>query len=251
MSECCTKNYIVCIMQKWRGKNPIFKLVIQIIGLSIFNAVILGIVYIKWYDGLSYVASLTAIITSAIVAICFVSYTYHRTNELRYFHALEGLITEMRSNNEKLANKKFNDQICKIQEKIGNQWVGFDKEPSFTDWSNSFGNFYLKYLPTTNYYYFIQQGFLNERISKEIEGGTKGSIAKIFGVYTAFNCLIQNYENSIKDKHVADLNSIKFKDIYEGYRENACKMNFYENYNKFMEESNSVVETLEKLLQKI
>jgi hypothetical protein len=58
----------------------------------------------------------------------------------------------MIQNTSNLTDEAFNDRIEKLENKIQkNEWVGFEKFPSLTDWSDN-DNFYQKYLPTTKYF---------------------------------------------------------------------------------------------------
>jgi hypothetical protein len=196
-------------------------------------------------------AGLQLMITVAL-AFVLVDFTFHKTNEKRFIHALGNLVQEMIDNTTKLTDEAFNTQLKdfpeKIQKKLNGekQWIGFGKSPSFTNWNSNYGNFFLKYLPTTNYYYFINQGFFNAKISSKIEEGSKSHIATVFDAYSKINVKIQQCENIFQNTE--RIEAVDFQQTYFWIRNSA-----FEDWDckKFMKDSVSIIEKLNELYPEI
>jgi len=192
------------------------------------------------------------LIVPVILALIFVDYTFHKTNELRFIHALGNLVEEMIDNTTKLTDEAFDMQLKEFPEKIQkkiegeNQWIGFGKSPSFTNWSSDYGNFFRKYLPITNYFYFINQGFFNAEVSSKIVDGSKSHIATVFNAYSKINVNIQQFENILQ--YIEPIEAVNFRQQYFRIRDSAFEG---KDYKEFIEYSISIIDALYKLYPEI
>ncbi len=130
-------------------------------------------------------------------AVIFIKYTFSQQEELKFYLVLQNLVDEMQKNVEKVLYDEYAEQIRKLSEKsIKHHWIGLDKEPSFTNWVNfNDGNFYLKFLPMSKFYFFFNQGSINNE--KYIEGGNAAGIMRFYINCDWFNRSIQGLENGI------------------------------------------------------
>jgi hypothetical protein len=181
------------------------------------------------------------------ITLIFVYYTYQRVNEIRFIEALSDMVHEIIVNLERLSDESFEEQIKNIPKKMENgDWAGFDKWPSFTNWSSDPTNFYLKYLPTTNYFYFVSQGFFSSRFANKIDEGTKQIIAKTYFKFSRINNTIQGLENQLLRRH---------RNLPENYREIFySKRNYYFSLyytTDFMKESIAPIQKLQELYPEI
>lgn len=189
------KKSITLFTHNFNTINPIIQLIVWFILIVVVNLVYFFGVR-NFFVGYTLIDAIFNLIILIWVTLVFVYYTYQRTNELRFIEALSDLVKEMIENTERLLIKSIDDQIKNIPLKYTNKsWVGFDKRPSFTNWVLDETNFYLKYLPTSSYYYFINQGFFNSKYAYKLEDGIKQIIAKIYFVYYLISRDIQIYEN--------------------------------------------------------
>jgi hypothetical protein len=105
------------------------------------------------------------------------------------------LVDELIINLERLSDDGLNHQFERVRDRASNNdWVGFDKLSSFTNWGMG-NNFYLKFLPNTAYYYFITKGFFGSELSKEFTEGMREIIAKTNFKFDLLNKKIQELEN--------------------------------------------------------
>jgi hypothetical protein len=147
------KKSLISIWDKFQQLSINRQFLIEILILIFIVAILYGVLF---YYGFYLITDSYKIFIqlgiSVIIPLLFVHYTFHKANELRFLHALGNLVDEMIQNTSNLTDEAFNDRIEKLENKIQkNEWVGFEKFPSLTDWSDN-DNFYQKYLPTTKYF---------------------------------------------------------------------------------------------------
>lgn len=175
--------------------NPTVQFIVWFIIIMVVNLVYFLIIR-NLFVVYSFPDAIFNLIILVWVTLVFVYYTYQKMNELRFREALSDLVNEMIDNTERLLKESIDGQIKNISLKYTNKsWVGFDKWPSFTNWVMDETNFYLKYLPTSRYYYFVNQGFFNSKYAYKLNDGIKQIVAKIYLAYFLISRDIQVYEN--------------------------------------------------------
>jgi len=231
-----------------QGMSPSIKLRYEIIFLIIIICSYYYAFFNFCYWQKEIIDSVIRLLIPVFLALIFVDYTFHKTNEYRFLQSLSDLVQEMIDNTKKLTDEVFNYEIGQLEGKIQRkEWVGFGKNPSFTNWNNNYGNFFLKYLPSSNYYFFINQGFFNMKISKKIGNGERERIAKMYEVYSKINVGIQGFENWMREKNVY-LKSDEFQTFYYQIRAVNFEVSGFEN---FLQESCATIETINNLFPDI
>jgi hypothetical protein len=151
---------------------------------------------------------LLAISISLLVAIYIIPIAYEKTEKITYEKALESLINEMSKNYLNLEN--FSSNLENVKDKWKDDKIGWSpKNPSFTCWNNSnIGNFYLKYCPSSAYYVFINEGYIqkNNTINKT-------ALAHFYDFCGRFSTELQQNENSINQYIVDKLNNTPNKEM--------------------------------------
>jgi len=188
------------LLRIWQNQSVQAKLFIQLLLIPIF----VGIYYIVTYSLLNIDSDnreipnlIIQIGITIIFSFAFISYTFNKNQEEEFFMALSNLISEMMTNTERLSDDFLNSQLNDIPIKIqNNDWPGFFKWPSFTNWDNG-QNFYLKYLPNTYYYNFVTQGFFCSDFAYKMTDDMKQIIAKTYFKFNLINLEIQKYENNV------------------------------------------------------
>jgi hypothetical protein len=179
------------------------------------------------------------VITSIIISYLIVDYSVARADIIHYNEVLLKFVRELVVNTGRLTENSLEEQIDKILcEKIPiGDYPGVDKYPSFTNWSTNSDsyNFYLKYLPTTEYYYFINQGFFNSPCGKSLDEGIKEKIARVYAYQSRLNNTIQDFEEELQKKYVF-LSDVRFNDV----NKISNKQNFDRLKNDYFETINSV-----------
>lgn len=194
------------------------------------------------------------LLASIAIPLIFVYYTYIKHNELRFISALGGLVEEIINNTKKLTDRALNEQTdkmkAKIQENRNNEriWVATEKSLSLTNFNSPYGNFFRKYLPLTNYFYMINQGFFSDKISLKIEEGTKSAIAEKYDTYSKINVNFQGFENDLRE--IENIAEIDLFTEYKNLRDRSIQFED-KNYKKFLKESVAVVKELNNLYPQI
>jgi hypothetical protein len=212
----------------------------------------------------------SGVITSFIVAYALIDYSIARTDVIHYNDVLSKFFKELVENTERLTENSLKEQVSKIiNEKIpdGN-YPGFDKSPSFTNWSTTSDseNFFLKYLPSTEYYYFITQGFFNSSYGISINDSIKERIARIYAYQSKLNRVIQDFEEELIKEYVF-LGDIRFQanqNISNTENQNLLMERYFERINTvfnnnpyftdlkgFVNYSNDVIDGLDKQFPEI
>jgi len=183
-----------------KESNGCFKTWMIFFACLLIITIIYYLVFIITAKDNPFLDLILAIITSFAIAYGFIEYTVNKSDEIRIYSAISALIREMINNSKRLTRECLDEEINNIPDKIkNNQWAGFGKFPSFTNWSNDKNNFYLKYLPMTQYYYLINQGFFGDPRAADINNGIKEKLARIYAIYSRINNKIQEYEDKIQD----------------------------------------------------
>jgi hypothetical protein len=202
--------------QYWTQIGPRFRLSIWILLIAIAILTYYLFVRVVIQNLINFPDLFFQLFITVCITLVFVEYSYHRTNELRFNDSISRLIREIITNTERLLDSSYEEQIKKIEGKAkAGDWAGFDKWPSFTNWSSDSTNFYLKYLPTTCYYSFIAQGLFESKFANKISDSTKQIIAKSYFKFSKLNIMIQLYENDNLGYNTL---------LPEGYRESYFEM---------------------------
>lgn len=235
--------------ERIRKKRPGIKLFLVVSFLIIAIGIYYSCISIFFNDQQKgIIDAIIRIAIPAILAYLFVNYTFHKTGEYRFLQSLSDLVQEMINNTKKLTNEAFDYEIGQLKGKIQRkEWVGFGKSPSFTNWNNNYGNFFLKYLPTSNYYFFINQGFFNTEICKKIGDGERERIAKMYDRYSQINAGIQGFENQMRGKNEY-LNMDDFREFYYHIRTINFEVSGFKN---FLQDSCDTIETINHLFPEI
>lgn len=179
------------------------------------------------------------IILPSIIAIIVITIAYQYTKIKDFELALIDLFIEIKQNVDRVEYFEFASEIEKLENKAISKnngkimWVGLGKTPSFSNWSQpEKGNFYLKYLSHTNFFYFINQGFIKD---KWLEKGLTREFAQFYDCCQKFSFNIQLLENNMQNNNDFLENKEYFICIYWALWESCLLRNgFFTHYNNII-----------------
>lgn len=198
-----------------RKRRPLIKRMIAIFPVIIFLYVILYFIYISSIlPNLPILLNLFGInieiqkqififlskfgnsfLLPSIMAILLFYFGIIENERLQYLSVLNELISEMNYNCSKILEFPKNVKEKSNEFKNHGKLMWLPKKESYTNWADG-KNFYFKYLPTSAYFKFINNGYI---LDKKYMTIPTGNIAKFYDLCIKFSNEIQFIENSGSD----------------------------------------------------